>query len=643
MAKSGGANPVPLESVTVNDAFWAPRLVTNREVTLPIEYDQLKTTGRIDAFRLDWRPGQPNRPHHFWDSDVAKWLEAVGYSLQTHPDAELQSLADGVIDLIAAAQQPDGYLNIYYSVVAPGERWTNLRDMHELYCAGHLMEAAVAYYGGTGNRRLLEVMCRYADYIATVFGSQEGQKRGYPGHEEIELGLVRLYGATGEERYLDLARFFVTERGQQPHYFDQEALARGEDPASYRFHDHAYTQSHVLVVEQTTAEGHAVRAMYLYSGATDVALETGDQVLLDACKRVWANVVHRRMYVTGGIGSSPSGERFTTDYDLPNSSAYAETCAAIGLVFWAQRMLKVELRGEYGDVMERALYNGVLSGVSLDGRRFFYSNPLEVNRRVWEATPEAERSSHRGPERHPWFGCACCPPNLARLLASLGQYIYGTSDSAVYVHLYVGSQVTMQVDGRRVGLRQSTDYPWDGEVRLVVEPDGPQALTVGLRIPGWCQQPALEINGQAVPLDDCVRDGYAMLERTWEPGDVMTLHLPMPVQRVRANPQVWMDAGRVALQRGPLVYCLEEQDNQENLDDLVLSTEGDLTVRKEDGPLGAIVAIAGQAWATDAASWDDALYRVAPSGRNRVSCKAIPYYAWANRGLGSMLVWIREG
>jgi len=635
--------PVPLGRVTIDDAFWAPRLETNRTVTLPIEYEQLKATGRIDAFRLNWREGQPNRPHQFWDSDVAKWLEAVGYSLATHPDEDMESLADSVIDLVASAQQPDGYLNIYYSVVAPGQRWTNLRDMHELYCAGHLMEAAVAYYESTGKRRLLEVLCRYADHIATVFGPGEGQKRGYPGHEEIELGLVKLYRATGEKRYLELARFFVDERGREPHFFDQEALARGDDPAAYRFRDHSYTQSHLPVERQTTVEGHAVRAMYLFSGATDVALETGNEGLLTACERVWANVAHRRMYVTGGIGSTAEGERFTYDYDLPNASAYAETCAAIGLVFWAHRMLQARARGEYGDVMERALYNGVLSGVSLDGRRFFYSNPLEVNRRVWEATPESERRNRMSPERQEWFGCACCPPNIARLLASLGQYIYSTGKNAAYVHLYVGSRVTLDVGDRRIGLRQTTDYPWEGTVRLTVESDGEQAFLIGLRMPAWCRQPAARVNGQAIDLTTCVRDGYAMLHRVWHTGDVIELDLPMRVERVHAHPNVWTDCGRVALQWGPLVYCLEEEDNQANLDDLALPADAELVARREDDLLGGVVTIRGEAWATDPDAWGDALYRTGAMARERVPLKAVPYYAWANRGLGSMQVWLREG
>jgi len=633
----------PLARVRIDDTFWAPRMEINRRVTLPVEYRQLKDTGRIDAFRLDWQPGRPNRPHQFWDSDVAKWIEAAGYSLATHPDPDLEALVDGVIDLIAAAQQSDGYLNVYYTVVEPGRRWTNLRDMHELYCAGHLMEAAVAYYEGTGKRRLLDVMCRYADHIASVFGPGEGQRRGYPGHEEIELALVKLYRATGEKRYLDLAAFFINERGSRPHYYDLEAEERGEDPAAYRFRDYSYNQSHLPVREQTDAVGHAVRAMYLYSGMADVAAETGDESLLAACERLWESATRRRMYVTGGIGSTAHGERFTYDYDLPNATAYAETCAAIGLVFWASRMLQISPRGEYADVMERALYNGVLSGISLDGRQFFYANPLEVNRRAWEALPEDERPRNTTPVRQDWFGCACCPPNIARLLASLGKYVYSQGKDTAWVHLYIAGSVQLHLDGLQVGLRQETDYPWDGGVVVHVDPQEPAEFTLALRIPGWCREPRLTMNGEDVALADTARDGYAHLTRRWAPGDSVALTLPMPAERVHAHPEVRDNAGRVALQRGPLVYCLEEHDNVENLHDVSLPEGAVLTERWDADLLGGVMTLAARAHRSETSWWTDALYRKGPARRKSENLIAIPYYAWANRGLGSMLVWIREG
>ena len=635
--------PLPLDRVRIHDRFWAPRQATNREVTLPLQYRILKETGRIDAFRLAWRPGEPDRPHQFWDSDVAKWIEAAGYSLATHPDPDLMARVDEVVELIAAAQQPDGYLNIYYTVVEPSKRWTNLRDMHELYCAGHLIEAAVAYYEGTGKRRLLDVMCRYADHIASVFGPGEGQRRGYPGHEEIELALVKLYRATGVERYLRLAEFFVNERGRQPHYYDAEARARGEDPGAYRFRDYAYNQAHLPIREQTTAEGHAVRAMYLYSGVADVAAECGDDSLMAPLERLWENVTGRRMYVTGGIGSSAHGERFTYDYDLPNATAYTETCAAIGLAFWAQRMLLLDPAGTYGDVLERALYNGILSGVSLDGRSFFYSNPLDVDRLAWEAASEAQRHEFDSPERQGWFRCACCPPNVARLLASLGAYVYGEDEETAYVHLFVGSTAYLHLGGREVALRQETDYPWGERVRIRVQPEFSDRFTLALRLPGWCLAPHLEVNGAPVALDGLVDRGYARLRRVWEPGDIVDLILPMPVERVRAHPRVTADAGRVALQRGPVVYCLEEPENGANLHALSLPEDAPLEAAYEPDLLGAVVTVRTEGERSMAGAWGGSLYSAERPAVEPVALKAIPYYAWANRGLGSMLVWIREG
>lgn len=633
---------VPLKRVRLTGGFWAARQETNRRVTLPIEHEQLLRTGRLDAFRLTWRPGDPNRPHQFWDSDVAKWIEAAAYSLATHPDPDLEAQVDGAVELIAAAQQPDGYLNIYYSVVEPGKRWTNLRDMHELYCAGHLMEAAVAYYEATGKRRLLDVMCRYADHIATVFGPGEGQKRGYPGHEEIELALVKLYRATGVGRYLDLARSFLDRRGTQPHYYDEEARARGEDPAEFRHGDYAYNQSHLPVREQATAEGHAVRAMYLYTAMADVAALTDDRGLRTACERLWANVTGRRMYVTGGIGSSAEGERFTDDYDLPNATAYTETCAAIGLAFWATRMLHLQPRGGYGDILERVLYNGALSGVSLDGRTFFYANPLAVNRRAWEATPESRRRSHITPTRQEWFSCACCPPNIARLIASLGQYVYSEAGDAAYVHLYAEGEADLVLGDNPVRLRQETSYPWGERVTIHVEPAREAEFTLAVRIPGWCRAPSLKVDGEDVALGGVTIDGYAYVRREWRRGDRVELHLPMPVERVRAHPEVWMDAGRVALQRGPLVYCLEEPENGENLNDLALPSDADLQASWAPDLLGGVVTLEGEALRSDLDAWGDALYRADPVPHVPARILAIPYYAWANRGLASMLVWVRE-
>lgn len=629
--------PVRWKDVTIDDAFWAPRIRTNREVTLPIEYRQCKETGRIDAFRLDYKPGQPNPPHIFWDSDVAKWVEACGYSLATHPDPQLQTLLDEVTALIVGAQQPDGYLNCHFTVVEPEKRWSNLRDWHELYCAGHLMEAAVACSEGTGDRRLLNALCRYADLIGQVFGRGEGQKRGYCGHEEIELALFKLYRATGEERYFRLAQYFIEERGQQPHYFDLEAQARGEEPGKFWAKTYAYNQSHLPVREQTEVVGHAVRAMYLYSGMADLAAETGDKTLLAACKRLWRDLIAHKLYITGGVGASGHGEKFSAPYDLPNETAYAETCAAIGLVFWAHRMLLVEPDREYADVMERALYNGVLSGVSLDGAKFFYTNPLAVV----PTAPDETRGSVKC-VRQDWFGCACCPPNIARLLASLGQYVYATSPRELYVHLYVQGTAKVEVAGTPVQVTQETQYPWDGKVRLVLSPQVPSAFALALRLPGWCVRPSLKVNGRRVDLDESTRRGYARIKRTWSPGDRVDLDLPMPVQRIEADPRVRHNCGRVALQRGPIVYCLEEVDNGPALNDLALPRRAKLEPRFEPDLLGGVVVLKGKGLRRDPAVWKDSLYRPGPSRKRAVPVVAVPYSTWCNRKPGEMLVWVRE-
>ncbi|MCD6520145.1 MAG: glycoside hydrolase family 127 protein [Anaerolineae bacterium] len=634
--------PVSWKNVRIEGPFWGPRQEVNRAVTLPIEYEQLKKTGRLDAWKLEWKPGQPNPPHHFWDSDVAKWIEAAAYSLATHPDEQLSRRVDEVIDWIAAAQQEDGYLNIHFTVVEPENRWKNLRDMHELYCAGHLIEAAVAYYEATGKRKLLDVLCRYADHIATVFGPGPGQKRGYPGHEEIELALVKLYRVTGKKRYLDLAKFFIDERGRLPHYFDLEARERGEDPKAFDLGKYDYNQSHLPVREQTTAEGHAVRAMYLYSGMADVAAETGDRELFRACERLWENVTERRMYITGGVGSSANGERFTYDYDLPNDLAYAETCAAIGLVFWAQRMLQFEGDGRYADVLERALYNGVLSGVSLDGKRFFYANPLEVDPQAYLCRPDLYRPQAMAPTRQEWFGCACCPPNLARLLASLGGYVYSQGKGELYVHLYVGGSAEIPLDGQVVHLSQETRYPWEGSVRIALRLPSEMRFTLALRIPSWAEKANLWVNGQVVELEPLVQRGYARVKRLWQDGDVVELDLPMPVMRMEAHPAVRDDCGRVALQRGPLVYCFEEVDNGPYLADLALSREATLRSRYMEDLLGGVVVIEGTARRRVLTGWEHQLYRPAWSQMREVPFLAIPYYAWANRDVGEMLVWIRE-
>jgi DUF1680 family protein len=630
--------PVPFTNVRIADRFWEPRVRTNREKTLACEYRMCKETGRIDALKVDWKPGMPKQPHIFWDSDVAKWLEAASYSLATHPDRDLEKLVDEVVDLLEKAQLPDGYLNSHYITVEPEKRWTNLRDCHELYCAGHLMEAAAAHFQTTGKRKFLDVMCRYADHIDATFGTQGGKKRGYCGHPEIELALVKLYRATGEKKYLELSRYFVDERGRQPHYYDEEAKARGEDPTrAQRGRAGRYDTyvAHLPVREQKTADGHAVRALYLFSGMADVAAETGDAGLLAACRRLWQNVVQRRMYVIGGVGSTRHGERFTFDYDLPNETAYAETCANIALVFFAHRMLQLDPDGQYADVMERALYNGVLSGVSLDGQRYFYANLLAVQPEVFNSGDD-----HVAPTRQKWFGCACCPPNIARLLASLGEYVYSRSSDAAFVHLYVQGGAEFDIGGSKVKLEQKTDYPWDGNVKINVEPREKAAFALKLRIPGWCAQWKLAVNGKSCAA--AVQKGYASIKREWKSGDEVELELAMPAERVYANPNVRMDCGRVALQRGPLVYCLEGADNGGSLNALALPREAAVKAKFEKGLLGGVVTLEAKALRLSEKGWGGGLYRTQPAEVTKTEIKAVPYCVWDNRKAGEMLVWLRE-
>ena len=623
--------PIPLKKVRITGDFWKQRIDTNRETTLPLQYRNCKDTGRLDAF--SWEDGQPNSPHHFWDSDCAKWIEAAAYSLVHTPDAELEAKVDAYAELLAESQCADGYLNSFYQCVRPRERWTNLRDMHELYCAGHLMEGAVAYCEATGKRTLLDVLSRYANHIDRMFGPEEGKRRGYPGHEEIELALVKLYHATGNEKYLTLAKFFVDERGTQPHYYDQESEARGETPGAYHHGKYDYTQAHLPVREQSTAEGHSVRACYLYAGMASVATETNDQELLAACRRIWDNISQRRMYIHGGIGSSRFGERFSFDYDLPNEEAYAETCAAIALVFFAHRMLQAEVDSRYADAMERALYNCVISGVSLDGKRFFYDNFLASH------PPYQEFSKQKSPERQEWFGCACCPPNLARLLASLNGYMYSQSKDVIWIHLYGTSEAVADLAATAVSIAQTTNYPWDEEIVVDVAPESPATFAIALRKPAWCREATVTINGQAV--DSAIEGGYIMLRREWKQGDRVVLTLAMPIERMEAHPSVRHDAGRVALQRGPVLYCLEEADNGKDLNDIMLPAQAELAVTTAGSPFEGVPVITGRAKRRNMATWSDELYRPAGTPLLDTEIKAIPYFLWANRGTGEMLTWIR--
>jgi len=600
-------------------------------------YERCREAGILDHIDPDVK-AKPRRAlsgahglsaQRFWDSDVGKLIELAGFVLNFGRDARLEVRIDALIDKLGRMQQPDGYLNSWFIYQEPGKRWTNLRDDHELYCAGHLIEGAIAYWQATGKRALLDIMCRYVDHIDATLGPKPGQKRGYCGHPEIELALVQLFHVTGETRYVDLARFFIDERGAQPHYFDIEARARGVDPAQWYFGSYEYCQAHKPVREQDKVVGHAVRAMYLYCGMADIAAETGDTSLIAACERLWRDLVSKRLYATGGMGPSANNEGFTADYDLPNRTAYAETCAAVGLVFWASRLLRLRPDRRYGDMMELALYNGALSGLSLDGTLFFYENPLE------------SRGDHR---RWKWHRCPCCPPNIGRLIASLGRYVYGVSDDVVAVHLFIGGAADLNVAGAAVRFTQRTRYPWDGTVSITIEPERSVEFELAVRVPGWCPGAALRLNGKPLLRGDMVIDaGYARLRRRWSMRDRIELILPMPIERLSAHPDVEDDAGQVALRRGPLVYCVESVDNAVPLHRLLLADSTKLTAAFDPDLLGGAVAISGPALAESSDGWEGILYRDDPPRRTPAMIKAVPYFAWDNRDAGEMRVWLRRG
>ncbi len=582
--------PVPFSKVKIEDGFWSPRLQAHKDVTLAVCIDQIENqTGRIRNFENAAMGKGEHSGIFFDDSDVYKALEGMACSLQNHPDLVLEAKCDEWIDKFAEAQQPDGYINTFYTLTGLENRWKDM-DRHEMYCAGHMIEAGIAYFQVTGKRKLLDVCIRMADHMMTVFGP--GKRDWIPGHEEIELALVKLFQVTGEKKYLDFADWLLSERGHGYGSYGDE-----------RVWPTRYYQDEVPVREMTDISGHAVRSMYLFCGMADVASYTGDQGYRDALDRVWDDVVLRNMYITGGIGQSSHNEGFTNDYSLPNLTAYCETCASVGMVLWNWRMGQFTGDGKYADVLERALYNGALAGISLSGDRFFYVNPLE------------SRGDHH---RQAWYGCACCPSQICRFLPSIGNYVYGVSDKALWVNLYMGSQADIKLGKKQVTLKQETDYPWNGDVRLTLGLKGKLHTQLRLRIPAWCESYTLSVNGG--PVAFAVEKGYAILERTWKDGDQVTLKLEMPVQMVAADPRVKEDEGLRAIQRGPVVYCLEEADNAEGFDSLFLTENTRFETSALPDKLGGIVEIS------------------AVNGAGRLTY--IPYYAWDNRAPGKMKVWI---
>lgn len=610
--------PLPLTAITLADGFWAPRRRLNHEVVLAAQYRQLEETGRVDNLRRagGLKAGIPFRGYYYNDSDVYKWLEAAAWTLAEGPDPALEGMMEEVITAIAAAQRPDGYLNSYFALERAGERWTNLRDLHELYCAGHFIQAAVAHFRATGSERLLRVARRLADHIGAVFGPAEGQRPGTSGHPEIEMALVELARAAAEARYRDLAQFLLDQRGR--------GLIGGKK----------YHQDYVPFRDLDRMMGHAVRAVYLNAGAADLYAETGEPALRQTLDRLWESMTTRQMYVSGGIGSRHESEGLGEDFELPNGRAYAETCAAIGSILWSWRMLALEGDARYADLIETTLYNAVLVGFSLDGQAYFYDNPL---------------ASHGEHSRQPWFSCACCPPNVARLLASLPGYFYSLSAEGAWVHQYAAGRANLRLlDGREVALHVRTEYPWGEEIEIEVQGEGEFALL--LRVPGWCTaaRPALEVNGR--PFDGAPAPGsYAEIWRAWCPGDVVRLRLPMPVRRVACHPYVAENAGRAALFRGPLLYCLEGADQPGvELRDVVLPAGAAFQPEFRPELLGGVVVVQTVAEVVPPdAGWAGRLYRPAKEEHRTagqpVPLTAIPYYAWANRGPNPMQVWLLRG
>lgn len=573
----------------------------------------------------------------FCDTDAYKWLEAVAYCIESGNGKRFISMADQLIELICAAQEPDGYLNTYYSVVHPEQRWTNLAEGHELYCAGHLIEAAVAYHNATGKDELLSSAMRLADLIGDVFGTDKGKCHGYPGHQEIELALVKLYRTTGKESYLALAEYFIRQRGKRPNYLMNEMSARKElifqDFSDY---DEMYAQTQTEPVNQTEAVGHAVRALYMYSGMADVALETADEPLREACKTLWNNLTKRRMYITGGVGSSGHLERFTTDYDLPNDQMYCESCASVALMMFGQRMAALTREASYYDVVERALCNTVLAGISADGDRYFYVNPLEV----WPANCLPSTSlAHVKPVRQSWFACACCPTNIARTLASLGQYIYAVDDRSIYINQFISSSVCVNIQQADVLVRLDSSYLVDGTVRITVETPAPRPFTIRVRVPSFYTNPEFLLSGKTIK--PVIENGYAVLAVSRPGVQVFEIHGGVRPRWTAANLQVRADAGRLALSFGPFVYCLEQTDNGEALANLFAIPEEVTEERPALGLVGTLPVLSFRAKRLiGSIAETDALYGRPQFAFSEQRVKAIPYCLWCNRTPGEMLVWM---
>ncbi|MDE6845031.1 MAG: glycoside hydrolase family 127 protein [Lachnospiraceae bacterium] len=630
----------------VTDGFWGRYEKLVKEVVLPYQENALhdridgaEKSHCIENFRMaaeKLRTGKCDGEFYgmvFQDSDVAKWLEGAAYSLAQQPDAELERRCDEIIELIGEAQQEDGYLNTYFTVKEPDKRWTNLHEAHELYCAGHMIEAAVAYAECTGKSRLLEIMCGMADHIYKHF-IEEGAE-GYPGHPEIELALMRLYRCTKEEKYKELALHFINVRGVNSDYFKQEKRRSNWTVWGNNAEDKEYAQNVAPVRMQKKAVGHAVRAVYLYTGMADAAIETGDESLTEACRTLWNNITQRRMYVTGAIGSAYEGEAFTKDYHLPNDTAYAETCAAIGLIFFSNKMLYLDRNSKYADAMERALYNCVLAGMQLDGTRFFYVNPLEALPGI---SGEAQTHKHALPVRPKWFACACCPPNVARLLSSLSEYAWHVLPGKLFSNLFIGGTLDLSdTFGGRITLQ--TAYPYDNKIEYYFQPEQETMnVPLAIRIPAWSEKTTICINGKQVKYE--MEDGYAVIIKDFKAEDVLTVELDMSIRKIYTSNKVSANTGKAAVERGPLIYCVEGADNEDDVLSLSLKKGGTVTVSEYlPDKLCGIQELYAEGYREIVS---ENLYSYEAPEEKECTVTLVPYYTWGNRGLNQMRVWIPE-
>lgn len=584
-------------SVKINDNFWSPRLRRHQETTIKSCLEKCETEERILNFE---RVYNGNKSEGFTgvafnDSDVYKVIEGIGYSLQNNPNEELEKYVDEIIDKIAMAQQEDGYLDNYFVLGKIDERWTDMMA-HELYCAGHMIEGAIAYKNATGKRKFLDVAIKFADHIVGVFG--DGNKNWIVGHQEIELALVKLYRETNEKKYLNLAKWFIEQRGHNCEWTDKVWSRE-------KYGGKKYNQDDKPIRELSEITGHAVRAMYYFCGVADIASIENETSYMDALYRLWDNTVNRNMYITGGIGSSRDNEGFTGDYDLPNDTAYCETCAAVGMVYWNHRMNLMTKDSKYIDILEKELYNGTISGVSLDGTKFFYENPLESN------------GEHH---RKEWYDVSCCPTQIARFIPSIGDYIYAKDENGIYINLYVSNNLITDICGKEIKISQSTNYPWDGKVNIKINSDLDEEFDMIMRYPGWCKSIDIKINGDAVERFE-VENGYIKLNKKWNKGDEIELNMLMPIELVKSNEKVQQNIGKVAIQRGPIIYCIEEADNKK-IDDIKITDKMKFNSVYKKELLNGCIQIIGQ------------------NGLERVI--AIPYYAWDNREPGKMKVWITE-